>query len=754
MPKLTQDQITQGLNKEQREAVVHGTRPLLIVAGAGTGKTMTLVHRVAQLIQGGLEPSRVLLLTFTRRAAREMLRRVDELLANLADSSGGRSGSRSTAKVWGGTFHATATRLLRMHGQAIGLNPAFTIHDRTDSEDLLDALRTELGLNAASQKFPKKETCLALHSHCVNAQLPLEQVVKTHYSWCQPYLAELRRLYGLYAERKQESAVLDYDDLLLFWLGLLSDPATGQRVRDRFDAVLVDEYQDTNRLQAEILQHLRPDGSRLTVVGDDAQSIYSFRAATVQNILEFPKQFTGTTVIALEQNYRSVQPILDASNDVIGQSKERYAKRLWTERTGGEKPALVTCSDDAEQAEFLVQRILSHRTAGIALKSQAVLFRASHNSIVLEAELARHHIPFVKYGGLRFVESAHVKDVLAFLRLAENSRDLVAGTRVLSLLPGIGPQKARQLLGLLLDAAGDLHCWEAAQVPQPAKPTWPKLIKLMHSLATDQQPSVAAQIRSVRKFYRPILATKYDNADARGQDLEQLQQLAERFADRTSLLADIALDPPTTNSEFAERSNQNEDFLVLSTVHSAKGLEWDVVYTISAADGSFPFHRATGSPEQIEEERRLFYVALTRAKNGLYVCFPQRSYQAWRGNYGDPYELARLTRFITPKIMKHFQSLSTRRRGRWRRLGTFVSVEVLTRREASHVRIRAATRECPCGSRTKKPRPLPRGPFRNDRSTRSVRDAWFLRPRGAAAGKSARSRCCARTPNRPTSCGC
>ena len=362
-------------------------------------------------------------------------------------------------KVWGGTFHATGTRLLRMHGESIGLNPRFTIHDRADSEDLMKALVAELNLSRNDSKFPKKGTCAAIHSFCVNSGQPLSHVLEHHFDDYADRQDPLERLFAAYVKRKHELSVLDFDDLLLKWLELLEHPEAGERIRGRFDCVLVDEYQDTNALQARLIKRLCPKGKGLTVVGDDAQSIYSFRAATVRNILDFPKQFPGTTVIKLEQNYRSTQPLLEASNRLISEATEQYVKKLWSARQQGLQPQLVECWDQNEQSEFVVQRILDHRQAGIPLRQQAVLFRASFHSIVLEAELARHDIPFVKYGGLKLVESAHVKDLVSLLRLAENQRDVVAGTRALSLLPGIGPKKATQLMEALADCESGFTAW-------------------------------------------------------------------------------------------------------------------------------------------------------------------------------------------------------------------------------------------------------------------------------------------------------
>jgi DNA helicase-2/ATP-dependent DNA helicase PcrA len=657
--QATRKGILQGLNAEQQRAVRHGDGPLLIIAGAGTGKTRTLVHRVGCLIEQGTDPSRILLLTFTRRAAGEMLRRVDSLLRRV-ELANAKSRFLAAGKVWGGTFHAMAARLLRMCGKSIGLDPAFTIHDRSDSEDLLAVIRTELNLARTDKRFPKKGTCLAIYSRCVNSRQPLEKVLAESYPWCEEYTCDLKRLFQAYVDRKEHASVLDYDDLLLFWHGLLLDPKAGERVRRRFDSVLVDEYQDTNHLQGEILQLLRPGGAGLTVVGDDAQSIYSFRAATVRNIFDFPKQFPGTTVVKLEQNYRSTQAILTTTNQVIAQASERYPKELWSDQQTGEKPWLVTCQDENEQAEFIVQKVLEHREAGVELRNQAVLFRASHHSIVLEAELARSNIPFVKYGGLKFVETAHVKDLMGFLRLAENPRDIVAGMRVLELLPGIGPKKAHQLMNELIEEGGDFRAWAAAKVPAAASEHWPGLVKLMRQLTESTGRDVSSQVHLVRKYYAPLLEERYDNAEPRRRDLEQLEQVAGRFADRRTMLAELTLDPPASTQDLAGEPLLDEDYLVLSTIHSAKGLEWNSVFVIHAADGNIPSDMATGSAEPIEEERRLFYVALTRSKSWLYICFPQRYYFAYGGKgLRDRFGFAQLTRFITAEVREHLHCCGT-----------------------------------------------------------------------------------------------
>ena len=650
------DETLAGLNPQQREAACHGERPLLIVAGAGTGKTATLVHRVAHLIARGTDPRRILLLTFTRRAAAEMLRRVEGLLLQLEGTGTSQFKFRG-ARVWGGTFHAISTRLLRQYGKSIGLPPEFSIHDRSDSEDLLNVVRTDLGFAKTDKRFPRKGTCMSIYSRCVNARQRLGPVLKQFFPWCQEWEDELKKLFDGYVDRKESAGVLDYDDLLLYWDALLNDEEAGNRVRSRFDCVLVDEYQDTNSLQASILANLSPDGKGVTVVGDDAQSIYAFRAATVRNILDFPRQYRETTVIRLEQNYRSTQPILAATNAVIGLAQERYKKDLWSDRDQGEKPALVTCESEEDQTEYVIRTILEHREAGIDLRRQAVLFRASHHSIMLEAELSRRNIPFHKYGGLKFVETAHVKDLMAFLRLAENPRDVVSGSRLLVLLPGIGPSRARELMEMLLGAGGSFAPWRDWNPPSAAAKHWPKLIEMLDKLS-DRGLELPSQVNLVRRFYAPILLEKYDNPVPRNRDLEQVEQIASRYSDRQTMLAELTLDPPSSTQDLAGPPHLDDDYLVLSTIHSAKGLEWDAVYVIHAADGNIPSDMATGSPEEVEEERRLLYVALTRAKNWLYVTCPLRYYYS-HGRSSDAHGYAQVTRFLPKSIRSHFRETVT-----------------------------------------------------------------------------------------------
>jgi DNA helicase-2/ATP-dependent DNA helicase PcrA len=644
----------QKLNEQQRSAATFGNSPLLIIAGAGTGKTNTLAHRVAHLIATGINPSRILLLTFTRRASAEMLKRVGTILASVKETQA--APAAMAARVWGGTFHATANRLLRIYGGQLGLGENFTVADRSDAEDLLNDVRGEIGLDAGDVRFPRKGTALAIYSRCVNSSEPVELVLKFHFPWCASYPDQLKKLFLAYTRRKQEQAVLDYDDLLLYWFHLMEDPALAADVRGRFDAVLVDEYQDTNALQAGILKRLSPDGKGLSVVGDDAQSIYSFRAATVHNILDFPKTWPAATVMKLEQNYRSVQPILDATNSVIALCPNRYDKDLFSQRRSAQKPKLVTLVDEDQQSDYVIRRCLEHLEAGIPLSRQAVLFRTAHHSDALEVELARRNIPFVKYGGLKFLEAAHVKDVLSILRLAENPRDSISAFRVLQLLDGFGPAHARRAIAHLAARRFDPRSWQSFSPPPAAEQQWGEFVAMMMKVAPNHLP-LPEQVAEVKRFYTPILDKRYDQALIRRRDLDQLEQICTNFQSRSVMLTELALDPPSATQDLAGPPLREEDFLILSTIHSAKGCEWDAVYVIHAADGNIPSDMATGSEAEIEEERRLFYVALTRAKDFLEVCVPLRYYQKKHAT-GDRHTYAQPSRFLPDQILHHFERVS------------------------------------------------------------------------------------------------
>lgn len=647
------------LNPNQRLAVEHGVgdptpKPLLVIAGAGSGKTNTLAHRVAHLIANGADPRRILLLTFSRRAASEMARRVERIAGKILGIT---SGAVSDALTWAGTFHGIGARLLREYAHQIGIDPAFTIHDREDSADLMNLVRHELKFSEAATRFPTKGTCLAIYSRVVNSQTDLDEVLKTVFPWCSMWSSELRTLFGAYVEAKQQQNVLDYDDLLLYWAGMMAEPGIARQVSDLFDHILVDEYQDTNRLQSSILLAMRPDGRGMTVVGDDAQSIYSFRAATVRNILDFPGAFTpAADIVTLDRNYRSTQPILAAANAVIEQATERFTKNLWSERTSEIKPLLVTVKDEADQVGYVAKSILEAREAGTPLKQQAVLFRTSSHSGPLEIELTRRNIPFVKFGGLKFLDAAHIKDVLSILRWVENPRDRVAGFRVLQLLPGIGPTTAGRVLDAV--ATGPDAVWALSEVPAPSKAGqhWIDMIAMVERLA-GRSVSWPLELAYVRQWYEPLLEAAYEDAAIRLADIVQLEQIAAGYASRDRCLTELTLDPPDATSDQPGVPLRDEDYLILSTIHSAKGQEWKSVHVLNVVDGCIPSDLGTGSTHELEEERRLLYVAMTRAKDELHLIVPQRFYVTQQARNGDRHLYAQRTRFIPRAMTSLFEDI-------------------------------------------------------------------------------------------------
>ncbi len=641
------------LNPQQREAVVHGEGPILVVAGAGSGKTRTLAYRVAMLITRGVPPERILLLTFTRRSAQEMVSRAEEAM--------GQGGPRIT-RVWGGTFHATANRLLRIYAKAVNLSDDFTVMDRGDSQDLINIIRHDMELHTKEKRFPRKGTCIDIYSRVVNSSDALGDVLARHFPWCDAWEDELKQLFQQYVVRKQQQNVLDYDDLLLYWEQLVCHSEVADLIAERFDHILVDEYQDTNRVQAAILRAMRRNNHNIMVVGDDAQSIYSFRAATVRNMLDFPQEFPGTHVVTLDQNYRSVAAILETTNRIIGDAPERFTKDLWSDRGQGQRPQLVTCPTEEQQDTYVVDRILEHYEQGIPLQKQAVLFRAGHLSSTLEIELGRRNIPYHKYGGLRFLEAAHVKDLLCFLRIIENPRDNIAWFRALQLLDGIGPAAAGRAVKHIAEHATDPTALSTFKAPAASRKQMGEFVEMIGDLVKMDPKSPAPQIERIRKFYDPILKKVHENPVVRSRDLESLEQLATQSGSRSAFLADMQLDPPTSTSDLAGPPMIDEDWVVLSTIHSAKGCEWDVVYLIHAADGFLPSDMSTGTPEEIEEERRLTYVALTRAKDFLYVTWPLRYYHK-RTPFSDRHSYAQLCRFFTSEVLETVDAVSAEQAG-------------------------------------------------------------------------------------------
>ncbi len=641
------------LNSQQQLAVEHPSvaGPLLVIAGAGSGKTATLAARTARHIEDGVAPHRLLLLTFSRRAAREMQRRVGQALRI---AHGLPATAAAPQLPWCGTFHSVAARLLREAAAHIGLAAGFTVLDRGDAEDLMGLARQQLGLAARDKRFPLPGTCLAIHSRMLNTGRPLAELLARDFPWCESERAEIERLLAAFARAKREQHSLDYDDLLLAWWHLMQDPAWAAQIAARFDAVLVDEAQDINHLQATIVQALRPSGCGLTLVGDDAQAIYAFRGAEVRHLLDFPARFAQppVRVLLLERNYRSSAPILEASNAVIALAQQRFAKNLWTERAGHphRKPALCTVADESAQAAGVAEAVLAARERGLALKRQAVLFRTAHHSMALELELARRHIPFVKYGGLRFVESAHVKDLLALLRWADNPASALAAWRVSRLVPGFGPASARKVIDHLAEPA-------RFKPPPAAAAAWLELMDLMAHLRS-AEARWPDDLQRAMFWYRPQLERLHDDAAGRLADLRQLASLAPAHGSRLAFVTELALDPPEASSDEARDPLLDEDYLILSTIHSAKGQEWHAVHVLNVVDGCMPADMAVGQREELEEERRLLYVAMTRARDELTLWVPQRFYVTQQRAWGDRHLYALRTRFIPDELLPLFDTAS------------------------------------------------------------------------------------------------
>jgi DNA helicase II / ATP-dependent DNA helicase PcrA len=658
------------LNPSQRRAATFGTPaagkgidagPLLILAGAGTGKTNTLAHRAAHLVLNGVDPARIMMLTFTRRAAQEMIRRAQKIVAEvLADQ--GKAGDRSVVSrlLWSGTFHSVGSRILRLFAKHLGLQPNFTVLDRSDAADFMDVIRHELGFSTKDKRFPRKDVCLAIYTYRVNTRLSLKQTIEEQYPWCKDWEADLTRLFREYVGRKQKNNVLDFDDLLLYWHVMMQTPALAQSLAKNFDHVLVDEYQDTSTLQGEIIQALKPDGKGVTVVGDDAQAIYSFRAAAVENILGFADRYKPKAdMVVLSQNYRSTQPILDCANALMSEGSRQHRKTLMGMRQSTQKPLYVTLDDAAGQAEYIVNKILATREVGGSLKRHAILFRSSSHSDALELELTRRNIPFVKYGGLKFLEAAHVKDMLSILRWIDNPQNSVAGFRVLKLIAGIGPANAKEAMEHFAGKGHNFKSLAYFDAPQPAKLDWKRFCAFVEKLADSATPW-AGQVGIVREWYKPQLERIYDAAFSRTGDLEQLEQLSAQYPSRERFLTELTLDPPSLTSDQSGTASRDEDYVILSTIHSAKGQEWDNVYVLNVADGNFPSEFSTGKPDMIEEERRLLYVAMTRARNELHLCAPLKYSVTQQAKDGDGHVYGAKSRFMTDKLLGFMEQMTFR----------------------------------------------------------------------------------------------
>jgi DNA helicase-2/ATP-dependent DNA helicase PcrA len=628
------------LNPQQLAAVTAGDGPSLVIAGAGSGKTRTLVYRVAYLIDSGVDPSNILLLTFTRKSAQEMLQRAGELI-----------GVRSE-RVCGGTFHSVANMLLRRYGRSIGLEPGFTILDRGDAEDLIALVRSQLGLNEKDKRFPRKGTIAEIFSKAENMLCSLDDIVVEEFSHFADHIEALGQLQKGYHHAKRQRQLVDYDDLLVLLRRLLTDDQqTRQAISRLYRYILVDEYQDTNRLQADVIRNLAATHQNVMVVGDDSQSIYGFRGATFKNIMEFPTLFPGTTMYKLEENYRSTQPILDLANCIIEEATEKYTKRLFTRKLDGPLPILAEAAGENAQSRFIAQKILELREEGVPLSEVAVLFRSSFHSFDLEIELSRKGLPFIKRGGVKFIETAHVKDLLAHLRVVANPLDAVSWHRVLMLVEGVGPKKAQDLLAALVKS--DRPYQTLRGVSGRSGQGLKNLANTLESLSSGDGQATADQVNHIYEYYMPILKDQYDDYPKRIRDLDHLHTIAEGYPEVDSFLADLALEPPDGSVVDVDAPDRDDERMVLSTIHSAKGLEWQCVFVIWVVDGKFPSMYSFAADEDLEEERRLFYVSVTRAKRHLYLTYPINVFDKSSGML-----LSKPTRFLDHVSPAMFEQLA------------------------------------------------------------------------------------------------
>jgi DNA helicase II / ATP-dependent DNA helicase PcrA len=627
VPKQTKIDYRKELNEEQYKVVTEGEGPCLVLAGAGSGKTRTLVYRTAYLLERGVKPQNIMLVTFTNKAAREMLNRVEVLLKYRPKG------------LWGGTFHHIGNMVLRKYGQAIDLPSTFNILDAEDSKSLLRAVLGELNVNTKQQYFPKVNVMQSIISFAVNSQTDIRQLLKTKYSYIKPEMAStIVNIAERYHQKKRKSYNLDFDDLLAKWLELIeSTPEMHEQLSSRLHYVLVDEYQDTNHIQGQIVTKLAEVHKNILVVGDDSQSIYSFRAADVNNIMRFPKIFKKTKIYKLTTNYRSSPEILRLANESIARNRHQFKKKLHTSKSSRAKPALVTLQDAEQQAEFVAQRVLELQEEGSGLQDMAVLFRSTYHSLELELELNKRNIPYQVRGGLRFFEQAHIKDVISFLKVLANPKDEVAWSRVLGLWPGIGPATAFKIWGMISTAADFGEITELSiETSLPAKPgrSWRQIRPILTKMQEVGPEHPSQLMQAALEFgYKDYLKEAYENFKERGEDLEQLINFSSQYESLEKFLADAALSEGFKGERVNDVSEAEEEYLVLSTIHQAKGLEWPVVILIGLVDGQFPHYKVHEKPEELEEERRLFYVAVTRAKDELYLTQPIINFSFTTGRY-------------------------------------------------------------------------------------------------------------------------
>jgi DNA helicase-2/ATP-dependent DNA helicase PcrA len=638
------------LNAAQLEAVMHDTGAALIIAGAGTGKTRTLIYRLARLIEDGIQPATILLLTFTRKSAAEMLRRATHLLDGRCEA------------VSGGTFHSFAHSVLRRSGrmlEAMGYGANFSVIDQSDAEDVVNLLRAQVTgqkddgktsekksekkgeTDASKRRFPRKQALYDMFSTSANCQKPLELVIKNEYPQYEQETPTIQRLHDTYAAYKRRYNLMDYDDLLVRFLDLCkANPEFRRDLQARYRYIMVDEYQDTNQLQHDIVLQLAGHHENVMAVGDDAQSIYSFRGANFENIMKFPDSFRHCAVIKLEENFRSTQPILSLTNEIISRAAVGYSKELHSRKSGSELPAIIRTDNEQQQSLLIVQQVLELREQGVPLAEIAVLVRSGFHSFDLELELNRANIPYQKFGGFKFVETAHIKDIIAHLRVIANPRDAVSWNRILLLLEGVGPRTASRVIDALTEGVIALDNAHNLNAIAKGDENIRRLFAVL-AQATANMQNVGEIAWQIIEYYRPLLKKKYDDYKKRLKDIETFGGIAERYRSITSLLSDMAIDPPVESVEDVSPSGTENEFLTISTIHSAKGLEWGVVFVPWVLDGRFPPVRAFDTPDSIEEERRLMYVACTRAKERLYLIYPMNIFDRESGMV-----LGKVSRFI------------------------------------------------------------------------------------------------------------
>lgn len=609
------------LNTSQHEAVLFDKGPLLVIAGAGSGKTRTLTYRVARLVEDGIPPAAILLLTFTRRASQEMLKRATDLLDERCE------------RVSGGTFHSFANATLRRYASFVGFDNHFTIIDRADMESLMGRLRKEMGLGSGDRAFPKTRTLANIISSAANKVLEVDDILFEDYAHLDHHLESIVELSEAYQRHKSDHNLMDYDDLLIYLNRLLRDQAEiRHKISSAFQYFMVDEYQDTNQIQAEILYLLTQKNNNIMVVGDDSQSIYAFRGAEIENILSFPEKYPDTTIIRLEENYRSVQPVLNLANAIIDNAAYKYTKTLFSRRKGGAAPVLLRTRSENSQSRFVLEKIRDITLQGVRLNQIAVLFRAGFHSFDLEIELGREGLPFIKVGGFKFMDKAHIKDMLAYLKVIHNADDSISWIRILMLLEKIGPKNAAIIFDALREQPNGFKGLQNVRIPKTIRPQTRTLAECFDAIDPEHM-TLPAMGEVILTYYLPFLKAKYDDHPKRARDLEQLLSIMERYSSLESFLTDMAIEPPGTSvdSTFTSRISDGNR-LTLSTIHSAKGLEWHSVFIIWALDGRFPSVQSVNKQDGLEEELRLMYVAATRAKENLFISYPGQVYDRTTGN--------------------------------------------------------------------------------------------------------------------------